>query len=299
MKFLIDNRTDIDGIKNGWNVAIYNSKFEQIQSYNIKTSTETPVIPYGKGTFYIKVYRNWQGYEPIDCIYNLTVVSKNSSMWEKEGNGESSLASNLALNKTYSGTLYYGEDVDWYSFKTTAKGVIKVTLAKSSSANIEDIKNGWDISIYDKTTGNELSHVNNIKSSDSMSLTLNKGTYLIKVKANWLGYEPLNCIYNLKSTYAKTPGKTSITKLAKTKNSATVTWKKVSGATGYYVYRSTSKNGTYSKVATIKKGATVSYKNTKLKANKTYYYKVAAYTTVSGVTAKGSFSDVKAVRTLK
>ncbi len=55
-----------------------------------------------------------------------------------------------------------------------------------------------------------------------------------------------------------------------------ITWNKVSGASGYYVYRSTKKNGTYKKIATVKKG-TLSYKDTKRTTGKTYYYKVAAY----------------------
>ena len=57
-------------------------------------------------------------------------------------------------------------------------------------------------------------------------------------------------------------------------NAVKLTWKKVSGATGYYVYRTDSKKGKYKKIATTKK---TSYKNSKLKSNKTYYYKVAAY----------------------
>lgn len=60
------------------------------------------------------------------------------------------------------------------------------------------------------------------------------------------------------------------------KKTATVSWKKVKGATGYVVYRSTKKNGTYKAVKTITKGSTTKYKNKKLKKKKTYYYKVRA-----------------------
>lgn len=52
-----------------------------------------------------------------------------------------------------------------------------------------------------------------------------------------------------------------------------VTWNKVSGAAGYNVYRSTKKFGTYSKVGTASKA---SFTDKKIKAGKTYYYKVAA-----------------------
>ena len=83
---------------------------------------------------------------------------------------------------------------------------------------------------------------------------------------------------------------------AGTKN-VSLTWSKVSGATGYEVYMSTSKNGTYSKIATI--GATsskiatigstsITYKKTALTAGKTYYFKVRSYTT--GASGKKVYS---------
>lgn len=57
-------------------------------------------------------------------------------------------------------------------------------------------------------------------------------------------------------------------------NGVKLSWKKVSGAQGYYVYRATSKYGSFKK---IKKLKGTSYVNNKLKSGKTYYYKVAAY----------------------
>ena len=60
------------------------------------------------------------------------------------------------------------------------------------------------------------------------------------------------------------------------KKTATVTWKKVKGATGYVVYRATKKNGKYKAVKTITKASTTKFKNKKLKKKKKYYYKVRA-----------------------
>ena len=56
--------------------------------------------------------------------------------------------------------------------------------------------------------------------------------------------------------------------------SAKLTWSKAKGASGYYVYRSTSRNGAYAKIATVK-GTT--YTNTGLALGCYYYYKVIAY----------------------
>ena len=74
------------------------------------------------------------------------------------------------------------------------------------------------------------------------------------------------------------PGQVKSLKVTvKNYNSLKLTWKKVSGAKGYQIYRATSKNGKYKKVKTIKSGKTVSWTNTKLTTGKKYYYKVRAY----------------------
>lgn len=52
-------------------------------------------------------------------------------------------------------------------------------------------------------------------------------------------------------------------------------------ATRYQVYRATSKNGTYKKIATLKYGST-SYTDKNVKVGKRYYYKVRAYKTING-----------------
>ena len=76
---------------------------------------------------------------------------------------------------------------------------------------------------------------------------------------------------------------------AKKSKQANITWKKVTGATGYDIYRSTKEKGGYKKIATTKKR---SYIDKKLTRNKKYYYKVKAYKTVKGKKIYGSFSTV-------
>ena len=59
-----------------------------------------------------------------------------------------------------------------------------------------------------------------------------------------------------------------------THNSIKLNWSKVSNSSGYQIYRSTSKNGSYKKIKTINKNSTLSYTDTnKLSSNKKYYYK--------------------------
>lgn len=84
---------------------------------------------------------------------------------------------------------------------------------------------------------------------------------------------------------------TGLTAKAAGSASVKLSWKAAAGATGYEVYRSTSKSKGYQKVATVTATSTT---DKKLKAGKTYYYKVRAITD----TAMGSFSGVKSAKTV-
>lgn len=71
---------------------------------------------------------------------------------------------------------------------------------------------------------------------------------------------------------AKAPTKL---KVKQKSGKAVISWKKVKKVKSYIVYRSDKKNGTYKKVATVKKNKT-SYTDKKVKKKKMYFYKVAA-----------------------
>lgn len=61
-----------------------------------------------------------------------------------------------------------------------------------------------------------------------------------------------------------------------------VSWKKVSGVSGYRIYRSTSPNSGYKKIKTIRGNKKLSYTDKKRSCGKTYYYKIKSFKTKSG-----------------
>jgi fibronectin type 3 domain-containing protein len=119
--------------------------------------------------------------------------------------------------------------------------------------------------------------------------------YTYQVRA-YKSYDGENYYGSFSDAAAGTTGPAKVGSLKLTTKSGAVTlkWSKVSGATGYQIYRLNTKTKKYEKIKTVK-GA-VSYKNTKLKKGTTYKYKVRAYRTYRGVTYYGSFSASQKIK---
>ena len=169
----------------------------------------------------------------------------------------------------------------------------KITWSKLSNADGYEIyrstsKSGTYKSIKTITNGSTVSYTDK-------SLTTGS-TYYYKVRA----YRTVDKkkVYSSYSSIAsaKPVLKTPSVKLTSGSKKATIKWEKISGASGYEVYRATSKSGKYSKIKTITKNSTVSYVNSSLTKNKTYYYKVRAYRTVNGKKIYSSYSVAKSVK---
>ena len=99
---------------------------------------------------------------------------------------------------------------------------------------------------------------------------------------NWTsaGYTPAPTIKSLKKS-----GKKAIK----------ITYKKVSGVSGYQIYMSTKKKSGYKKIATLSSKKS-SYTKGKLKKGKKYYFKVRTMKKVSGKYRYSSFSKVRSIK---
>ena len=75
-------------------------------------------------------------------------------------------------------------------------------------------------------------------------------------------------------------------------DSLRLTWNKVDNASGYEVYQATSKNGKYTRIATLNKSSSNAFTVKRLSPKRTYHYKVRAYRNVDKVKRNGNYSDV-------
>lgn len=73
-------------------------------------------------------------------------------------------------------------------------------------------------------------------------------------------------------------------------NRIRLSWTKVTGAQGYYIYGRTASEAAYTLMDTVKSGATTEYTKTSLTNGVTYYYRIAAYHTVGGTVVESDLS---------
>lgn len=176
------------------------------------------------------------------------------------------------------------------SFKAARAGYgsIKLTWNKVSGAS------GYKIYRYNSSK-KTYSNIKTLKGGSVKTYTntgLKTGSkYYYKIRAYKTG-EGGTSYSALSSSRSATPSltKPTITKLTPGSKKITVRWNKISGATGYKLYRATSKNGKYKLVKTTKSRY---YTNKSLKKNKRYYYKVRAYRIVDKKYKYSSYSTVK------
>ncbi len=77
---------------------------------------------------------------------------------------------------------------------------------------------------------------------------------------------------------------------------ARITWNDVKGESGYQIWCSASKSGSYIKVGNYKAGTEEVTKKTSLISGQTYYFKVRAYAKTSAGTVYSDYSTVRAVK---
>ena len=199
-----------------------------------------------------------------------------------------------AVKVTFKGNYTGSKTLYFYILpgKTSSLTVAQSTTAVKATWKAVAGASGYIVTLYN-SNNKVIKTVDTTKTTYTFS-KLSAGTvYKVRVTAyKTIDSKKINSrSYTLLTTATK-PG-TPTLKVAAGTGKATLSWNKQTGATGYVVYMATSKNGKYTKIATVKGNSKVSFTKTGLTKGKTYYFKVAAYETVGGKTIYGSFSSVK------
>ena len=243
----------------------------------------------------------------------ITYYSKGNTgyyIYRKSGNGNwtriATTKSSSYVDKTAKSGTTYTYTVRSYLGKTTSgfvkNGITIKRLADPTVSSASNITAGVQVKwvktagatgyvVYRKTGTGSWSRIATIKSGSTTSYidkSAKSGTnYSYTVRAcngstmsDWHNYKTVKRLSN-----------PAVTSASKTSNGINVRWSKVTGATGYVVYRKTA-NGSWSRIANIKSGSTTSYTDTKASKGVTYTYTVRAY---NGSTMS-SFNSTKSAK---
>jgi fibronectin type 3 domain-containing protein len=129
--------------------------------------------------------------------------------------------------------------------------------------------------VYRRTENDKWTLIKNIKSASTADYTdttaVSGTTYYYTIKA-YCSSTYSAYLTNISLKYLKQPKVT----LSKASNGVKVVWSRITGASGYYVYRKLP-GEKWVKIKTISSGTTTGYTDVTAVSGKTYYYTVKAY----------------------
>lgn len=250
-----------------------------------------------------RVYR----YDEEQQKYIYLGATKNRTYTDTGLTGGSTYQYRVRCYWTIGGTKYYGTYSSPVQAMTLPAKVTGVSVSARTSTTMtltwKAAKNvtGYRIYKYDDATGGYVGLGNVAAGTTSYKVAglTNASEYQFKVRA----YQKVDGVTYWGScstvlTSVTKPSKVSTLTLTSTSaTSIKLTWKKISRATGYQIYRLNTTTGAYEKVTTIKSPNTVTYTDTGLTSNKEYTYKVRAYLSYGGTNYYGTCSDVQSVVT--
>ena len=269
-----------------WDMKLEDSDRHSLSEVNgIGTVGKTYQMGLAPGKYYIKIGL-WGGYGS-NAAYNLKVNYTKTDSWEEEQYYENKTIANantVYLNIEYTGTMYCVNDVDWYRFKLNGNN--KLSLRFRIDDTVSNPQQ-WYIQFIEYKTRKVLKETS-LRTNENITVDNCSGDLIVKVSTSY-AWNAAGDIYHIQLTSknaqtlrpasttpaVQKPAATRITSIKAGKRKATVRWKKSANATGYYVYRATSPNGKYKRVATVT-GKTSYVDRKSLKSKKKYYYKVTA-----------------------
>lgn len=194
---------------------------------------------------------------------------------------------------------YTGTQTVNYNIKVPEITGAKVSKYTNKSVTLSwtknDVVSGYEIYNSGNRRAARVNKPTTVKATVSKLKAGTSQTFRVRAYVNKDGQYYYGPFASVKAVTAPNSTKIKSLKSSKKKQVA-VKWKKVSGATQYEVYRSTSKKGKYKKLATTKK---TSYTDKKATGGKKYYYKIRVCKKIDKKNYYSSYSAVKSVKAKK
>ena len=202
-------------------------------------------------------------------IYTYTVRAYNKDTMS-DWNSTKSLMRISDTTVTGASNITSGVQVKWSQVTGATGYIVYRKGAGKGWARIADIKSGSTVSYTDKTAASSTTYTYTVRAYNGNTM------------GDWHSAKSLMRISD-----------TTVTGASNITSGVQVKWSRVTGATGYIVYRK-SGSGSWGRIADIKSGSTVSYTDTTAASGTTYTYTVRAY---NGSTM-GDWHSAKSVKRL-
>ncbi|MBE6720382.1 MAG: hypothetical protein E7571_06985 [Ruminococcaceae bacterium] len=268
------------------------AKVSGVKAANVTTGIKVSFKGQDDATAYA-VYRSSEKDGEYDKIADLD-GSDNTSYTDKNVKYNTPYYYKVSAAGVLSEKLFYGELSDAATGKNTVGKVdtIKVIVRTPASFTVKwnEAKNATKYTLqYKQRGGSKWITVGTVNGNAKVVAGLKLGyEYLFRVRAaNTIGAGVWSSAVSRKTVVPKP--ETPTAKLVTT--GVRVFWNNQSYATGYKIYRSTSKTGKYSLVKTVKNNTSSAWTDTSAAYGKGYYYKVQCYKTAGGKTYNSSQSD--------
>lgn len=253
-------------------------------------------VPNVDGYLIYKKYNN--GYARMQTVYGNETSCRYRLGYDKD------LTLIVRAYKTGTSGILYSSNSNEVTVKTSkdfAAPAAPVLTAKRKGTTVifswDQPENAEKYRIYVSADGKTYKSLKTVGDETTASGKFTWGqTFRFKIRAasvqgsteKWSGYSKA-------VTVKMVPSKTAVKSISnKNRGKLTLSWKKVSEAKGYEIYRKIGKTGKYKKIKTVTKNSTVKYTNTKLKKGTAYYYRIRSYTIgADGKKVYSRWSNVK------
>jgi len=244
----------------------YSGTYNMVGTVNSTTFTDTGLL--ANTAYYYKV-----------AAYNSIGASEQSSSVSATTSGSNGATLSVPANVTATAVSSSSITVSW-SVVSGANGYL-IYRSLSYSGIYDEVGDAYSTSFTDTGLSANTAYYYKVSAFNNYTETAQSSPVSATTSA---GNTPPSAPSNVTAT-ATSPG------------SITVSWSVVSGATGYYIYRSLNYSGPYDNIGT---SYSASYTDTGLSANTNYHYRVAAYnnygvgaqsSTIASVITSGSAPD--------
>ncbi|MBR5437807.1 MAG: fibronectin type III domain-containing protein [Clostridia bacterium] len=241
------------------------------------------------------------------------IQQKVSKKWKTVATISKAKTTSYTFKKLKNGTTYEyricavnGKKKGAYVSVKAKTGVPKITGVKATSTSLTSVKLSWtkaNVTGYEiqRKEGKKWKTVTRIKKAKTTSYTVSKLAAGSSVTFRIRGYYE-GSVKDYFGSYTEVKGKGAVPAMSTAsvksvnESSVTLTWSKVSGATGYEIQRKDGKN--WKAVATISKGSTTSYTVSKLSALTNYEFRIRAVQKSGKTNYYNSWKTVKAKTTI-